>query len=72
MNQETKLPYANTDSSLHCNLYVSDDCTYQDHDRCNDSRCACPCPRHSVVQLKLEHPGLRSLVEAQSEESEAA
>lgn len=47
---------------------VSDECDSGDHDLCNFAWCTCE--HHSVNQFKLEHPQLRSFIEAQSEQGE--
>lgn len=51
---------------------ISDECDSGDHDLCFFSWCTCS--HHSVNQFKLEHPGIRSLseIESEREESEAA
>lgn len=51
---------------------VSDECRDGDHDDCHFSWCQCN--HHSTVQFALEHPGVKSLSEIESErrESEAA
>lgn len=46
-------------------------------DECSDNECLscnflwCVCPHHSVNQLRLEHPGLRSLAEIEPERNAA-
>lgn len=46
----------------------SDECLYGDHDLCNFAWGKCV--HHSAVQFELEHPQLRSLIEAESEREE--
>jgi hypothetical protein len=49
---------------------VSDECGAGAHDDCAFSWCSCN--HHSAVQLRVEHPQLKSLREIQSERDEAA
>ena len=46
------------------NVPMSDECAADEHD-CSYVWCKCSC--HSRVQFELEHPGLRSLAEVESE-----
>jgi hypothetical protein len=53
-NLETGLDYVNTDRSLHFNHHVSEECTYQKHEQCQDLRCACP--HHYKDEEEAEEP----------------
>lgn len=48
---------------------ISDECVAEAHGDCPIPE-TCTCPHHSVNQIALTHPALRSLSECQSEQEE--